>query len=193
MAAYIAEQALLEKARGMDQEALAAVYDRFADRIYRYLYRRVGDPEVAEDLTAQTFTRMLEALHTGRQWHTSFHAWLYRIAHNLAVDYFRQKTRMQTVSLEPHQALKATRAAVDPFAETVKRLQRETLVQALEYLTPDQAQVIRLRFLEGYTIAEVAQIMGKTEGAVKALQFRAIARLRVLLEEHANLVTAEIA
>lgn len=191
MAAYVAEQALLERARGLDQEALAAVYDRFSDRIYRYLYRRVGDPEVAEDLTAMTFTRMLEALHTGRQWHTSFHAWLYRIAHNLAVDYFRQKNRVQTVAIEPHQALKASHPEVDPFTETVKRLQRETLMQALGHLTKDQAQVIRLRFLEGYTIAEVARMMGKTEGAVKALQFRAICRLRSLLEPHANLAVAE--
>ncbi len=182
MAAHNADQALLEKARALDQETLATIYDEYADKIYRYIYHRVGDPDVAEDLTALTFTKMLEAIHSGKEWHTSLSGWLYRIAHNVVVDHFRKKGRAQMVSLEAGLPLRAQGEDVDPYAEAAKSLEREALRRAIGQLTPDQATVIVMRFLEGYSIAEVARAMGKTEGAIKALQFRAIARLKELMK-----------
>ncbi len=180
MAADVAESRLYEQARALDQGALATIYDTYSDKIYRYIYHRVGDPDVAEDLTALTFTKMLEAIHSGKEWRTSFSGWLYRIAHNLVVDYFRRKGRVQHVSLEAGLPLRAE--GLDPYQEASKTLQQEALRQAISQLTPEQATVIVMRFLEGYSIAEVAKAMGKTEGAVKALQFRAVERLRQLMK-----------
>ncbi len=180
VAADVAESRLYEQARALDQGALATIYDTYSDKIYRYIYHRVGDPDVAEDLTALTFTKMLEAIHSGKEWRTSFSGWLYRIAHNLVVDYFRRKGRVQHVSLEAGLPLRAE--GLDPYQEASKTLQQEALRQAISQLTPEQATVIVMRFLEGYSIAEVAKAMGKTEGAVKALQFRAVERLRQLMK-----------
>ncbi len=182
VADHNADQVLLERVRALEPEALAAIYDAYADKIYRYIYHRVGDADLAEDLTALTFTKMLEAIHSGREWHTSFSGWLYRIAHNLVVDHFRKKGRAQMVSLDTGLPLRAPEKEVDPFQEAARTLEQEALRRAISQLTPEQATVIVMRFLEGYSIAEVAKAMGKTEGAVKALQFRAIARLRELMK-----------
>ena len=179
MAADIVDRQVYERARALDQQALAAIYDAYSERIYRYIYHRVGDPEVAEDLTALTFTKMLEAIHSGREWRTSFSGWLYRIAHNLVVDHFREKGRARQVSLESGLPLRAT--DVDPFEAALRSLRHDALRAAISQLTDDQANVIVLRFLEGYSIAEAARILGKTEGAIKALQFRAVERLRKIM------------
>ncbi len=179
MAADTVDRNLFERALALDGDALAAIYDMYSDRIYRYIYHRVGDPDVAEDLTALTFTKMLEAIHSGREWRTSFSGWLYRIAHNLVVDHFREKGRARQVSLEAGLPLRATGA--DPLEAAERSLQRDALRKAISHLTEDQANVIVLRFIEGYSIAEVAKRLGKTEGAIKALQFRAVERLRRLM------------
>jgi len=181
VAANNADSQVYERVRALDPSALAQIYDMYSTKIYRYIYHRVGDPDVAEDLTALTFTKMLEAIHSGRDWHTSFSGWLYRIAHNVVVDYFRKKGRAQYVTLDTGLPLRAE--DMDPFQEAAKTLQREALRRAIDQLTPDQATVIVMRFLEGYSIAEVAKVMGKTEGAVKALQFRAVERLRHLMKD----------
>ncbi|NPA90587.1 MAG: sigma-70 family RNA polymerase sigma factor [Chloroflexi bacterium] len=183
MAADVAERGVLERAKALDTRALERIYDQYSDRIYRYIYHRVGDPDVAEDLTALTFTKMLEAIHSGKEWRTSFSGWLYRIAHNVVVDHYRKKGRAQQVSLDTGLPLRAEKA--DPFQAAAKSLQVEALREAINQLTPEQADVIVMRFLEGYSIAEVAERLGKTEGAVKALQFRAIERLRRLMKDAA--------
>jgi len=179
VAADIARRGTFERAKALDTRALESIYDEYSEKIYRYIYHRVGDPDVAEDLTALTFTKMLEAIHSGKGWRTSFSGWLYRIAHNIIVDYYRQKGRAQHVSLEAGLPLRAENA--DPFQAAARSLQQEALREAINQLTPEQAHVIVMRFLEGYSIAEVAEAMGKSEGAVKALQFRAVERLRRLM------------
>ncbi len=181
MAADTVDRQIYERARALDADALATIYEKYADRIYRYIYHRVGDQDVAEDLTALTFTKMLEAIHSGREWRSSFSGWLYRIAHNLVVDHFREKGRAHHVSLDTGLPLHATDR--DPFEEAVRSVRHDVLRAAISRLTEDQATVIVMRFLEGYSIAEVAQALGKTEGAIKALQFRAVERLRRLLSE----------
>ena len=173
------ETTLLSRAARSDPEAIASLYDQYAPRIYSYIYHRLNDPDVAEDLTAQVFLRMIEALDTERGWHSSFSGWLYRIAHNLVIDYYRRRTRAAYSSLEDSPNLPAIGG--DPYYAATMKLENDILLRAVNELTEEQAQVITLRFLEGLSIAEVASAMDNTDGAIKALQYRAVASLRRLV------------
>jgi RNA polymerase sigma-70 factor (ECF subfamily) len=174
------QQALLERASRAEPAALGEVYDQYADRIYAYIYRRVGQAEVAEDLTGQVFMRMLEAIRTGQGWRSSFSGWLYRIAHNLVIDYYRRRGRVTLVDIDEAAPIRATLG--DPVRSAETQLNREQLRAALFQLTEEQAQVITLRFMEERSIAEVADLMDKTEGAIKALQYRAVLALRRVMQ-----------
>ncbi len=177
----VTEKRLLEQARAFDEEALAKLYDQYAPRIYAYLYRRVQDAQLAEDLTGEVFLRVLQAIRSERFWHTSFRAWLYRIAHNLVVDHYR-KQPPGVVALDEQPI--ASDESEDVEAMLAERLSHQRLQEALRCLTPDQQQVIALRFGERMTAREVAEVMGKSVGAVEALQHRALASLRRILEEN---------
>lgn len=170
---------LLERLRRGEREALATIYDEYSPAIYRYLYRRVSNARIAEDLTGQTFLKLLEAIHKDQLWHTSFKSWLYRIAHNLVVDYYRKHKSKRLVELHEH--LEGNQPKLDQTI--IQRLDLQRVQYALQYLTEEQAQVIVLRFGEGLSNREVANIMGKSEGAIKALQHRALKALRQLLTE----------
>jgi RNA polymerase sigma-70 factor (ECF subfamily) len=174
------QEELLERASRAEPAALGAVYDQYADRIYAYIYHRVGQAEVAEDLTGQVFMRMLEAIRTGQGWRTSFSGWLYRIAHNLVVDYYRRRGRVTLIDIDEATPIRATEG--DPVRSTESLLNREQLRAALFQLTEEQAEVITLRFMEERSIAEVADLMDKTEGAIKALQYRAVLALRRVMQ-----------
>ena len=174
------ERDLLNRASRADPEALGQLYDQYVDRIYNYIYHRVGQAELAEDLTAQVFARMLEAIRDGRAWRTSFSGWIYRIAHNLVIDYYRRRHRATFVELE--EAHPIPTAETDPLRRVEARLESERLRAALGKLTEEQAEVITLRFLEELSIAEVAATMDKTEGAIKALQYRAVLALRRVMQ-----------
>ncbi len=171
---------LLERASLGDPVALSKLYDQYVQRIYRYVYRRVGQAELAEDITAQVFMRMLESVRTGRGWLTSFSGWLYRIAHNLVIDHYRRQRRATFVDIEDVSPLRSPDG--DPLKTVESRLDVERMRGALIQLTEEQAQVITLRFLEDLSIAEVADMMNKTEGAIKALQYRAILALRRVMQ-----------
>jgi RNA polymerase sigma-70 factor (ECF subfamily) len=173
------QQALLDRASRADPAALGALYDQYSPRIYTYVYHRVGHAEVAEDLTGQVFMRMLEAVRSGRTWRTSFSGWLYRIAHNLVIDYYRRRGRASFVDLDD---VDPVRSEADPLGAIEAKLDSERLQSALSRLTDEQAEVITLRFLEGLSIAEVATIMNKNEGAIKALQYRAVMALRRVMQ-----------
>lgn len=177
------DEQLLDRARAYDAEALAAIYDRYEAKIYSYVYHRVGNPSVAQDLTSQVFLRMLEAIQGERAWKTSFSGWLYRIAHNLVIDHYRRRGRATQVSFDDVPTLVAK--TDDPEHAAERMLAAEGLRTAINRLTEEQAQVVTLRFLEDLSIAEVAAAMGKTEGAVKALQYRAVMSLRRLMENQA--------
>lgn len=168
---------LLEQARDYDTQALAEIYDRYAGPIYRYLYRILGDAAQAEDLTSEVFLRLLQVLDTPRAPRARLQGWLYRVAHNLAMDCFRQGAKASTMALDE----RLTAAGDTPSDVVEKQQTQQRLRQAIGQLTRDQQQVILLRFGEGFKVAEVAQLMGKSEGAVKILQHRAIKRLRKLL------------
>lgn len=175
----LSEDELLERAEQFDEDALGELYDRYELKIYNYIYRRTSNQTLAEDLTAQVFLRMLEAIHNDKTWHSSFSGWLYRIAHNLVIDHYRMRDRQKQVSLDDAPVMP------DPGNNPVRAaeiaLDAEYLRSAIRRLTDEQAQVITLRFLEGYSFNEIAGMMDKTEGAVKALQHRAVSTLRQLM------------
>lgn len=173
-------QTLLDCAARAEPSALGMLYDRFFQRIYNYIYHRVGQAELAEDLTAQVFVKMLEAVGQGRGWQSSFTGWLFRIAHNLVVDHYRRKKRSTVVTLDDAAPLPSP--AGDPVRGSEAESDREQLRVALGRLTEEQAQVIILRFLEDLSIAEVAVAMDKTEGAIKALQYRAVLAMRRVMQ-----------
>jgi RNA polymerase sigma-70 factor (ECF subfamily) len=163
------ERILLERAKQYDEAALGELY----------VYRRVGSAQLAEDLTGDAFVRVIQAIQSERFWHTSFQAWLYRIAHNLVVDYFRRQPQMTELDLDEWFAV----ADDDPHAAVAHALSYQQLGAALRHLTPDQQQVLALRFGEGMATREVAEVIDKTVGAVEALQHRALAALRRILEK----------
>ena len=172
------ERELLERAKQRDEAALGELYDRYAPRIYAYVYRRVGDAFLAEDLTGDVFVRVIQAIQAERFWHTSFQAWLYRIAHNLVVDHFRKQSPVAELELD--EGLVA--AEDDPVSAVAERLSYGQVKAAISRLTPDQQQVLALRFGEGMKAREVAAVIGKSVGAVEALQHRALAALRRVIE-----------
>ena len=172
------ERVLLKRARQYDEAALGELYDQYAPRIYAYVYRRVGDACLAEDLTGDVFVRVIQAIQSERLWHTSFRAWLYRIAHNLVADHYRRQRPVVESELDE----RLVAAEDDPVSAVAEQLSRQRLRAAISRLTPDQQQVLALRFGEGMKAREVAEVMGKSVGAIEALQHRALAALRRVLK-----------
>ena len=174
------EYALLKRAQAYEVEAIGELYDHYAPLIYAYLYRRVQDAQLAEDLTSEVFVRVLQAIQDERFWHTSFRAWLYRIAHNQVVDYYRQQARAMVLPLEDD-ILPDDGDDLEITHEEKRTY--EMVGAAVRRLTPDQQQVLALRFGEQMKTQEVAEIMEKSAGAVEALQHRALAALRKMVNQ----------
>ena len=171
---------LLGQIRSGDEQALARAYDEYAPAIYRYAYRLTGHEGTAQDVTSETFHKLLAALRNGGGPTDNLSAWLYRVAHNVVVDGYRHQPDDPPVPLDqaPEIPVAGRQEAVVEQEERVARAR-----SALQKLTSLQQQVIGLRFLEGLSIRETAGVMEKTEGAVKALQYRATNSLRRILEE----------
>lgn len=172
------DQMLLEQARQYDSQALAEIYDLYSLSIYHYLYRFVGEAHTAEDLTSEVFLKLIRALDTARAPRDQLQGWLYRVARNLAVDWYRKRGKQEPLSLRED----LVPTGESPLAGLEKEQDRQQLREALLELTPDQQQVLLLRFAQELKIGEVAQMMGKSEGAVKLLQYRATRRLQKLLD-----------
>ncbi|HEY8346056.1 MAG TPA: sigma-70 family RNA polymerase sigma factor [Symbiobacteriaceae bacterium] len=162
-----------------DPEAFGHLYDLYFARIYAYIYRRTGDRQAAEDLTSETFTKALANIRSYRYTGQPFVAWLYRIASNAVTDYHR--SRRVTASLDRVAPLPASEG--DPVEEALRLDDQEAIARAIATLSPDQQDVILLRFSGGLKLREIAQVTGKTEGAVKALMFRALGGLKGKLRE----------
>lgn len=171
---------LLRAAQQFDDRALARIYQMYSDRIFRYVFFRVGERNRAEDLTGEVFVRMLENIgnfRIGAQGHAlALTGWVFRIAHNLIIDeYRRQKVRVEA---EPQYDDDDDNDIADPDMSLEIHLTRADLQSALKRLTDEQQTVILLRFDQGLTNGEISHILGKTETAVKALQRRALAALQ---------------
>lgn len=161
-----------------DPAAFDGLYLLFADRVYRYLLARVGEPDLAEDVAAQVFLRLIEKIDIYRIGPRDnvaiFSAWLYRLAHNKMVDVLRSHKRAQESPLEH-----AEHVAEAPILEAIEaQLDFERILATLQFLNEQQREVIVLRFVEELSISETAELMQKSEGAVKALQHRALESLR---------------
>jgi RNA polymerase sigma-70 factor, ECF subfamily len=166
---------LVERAQRGDRSALEELYLLHFDRIYSYLHMSVGSRHDAEDLTTQTFVKMLEAI--GRfQWRSvPFSAWLFRIAHNLAMDHFRASRRWQPEEEIP-EAVQGEETSAEEQA--LVSLGETSMLELIDRLSPEQRQVLTLKFVFRFSNGETAAILEKTEGAVKSLQHRALASLQ---------------
>jgi len=166
---------LVERAQAGEREALEELYLIYFDRIYSYLHITVGNRHDAEDLTTQTFLRMLEAIGKFRFGSAPFSAWLFRIAHNLSMDHFRANKRWQPEEEVPEIPGSEERSAED---EAFRSIGRRSMLELIEGLSHEQQQVLTLKFVFNFSNAEAAAILGKTEGAVKSLQHRALVSLQ---------------
>jgi RNA polymerase sigma-70 factor (ECF subfamily) len=170
---------LVDRAQKGDRQALEELYLIHFDRIYSYLHVSVGNRHDAEDLTTQTFLKMLESINKFRWQSAPFSAWLFRIAHNLAMDHFRASRRWQPEEEVPEpQADESTSAEESAFESIGQR----SMMELIDELSGEQQQVLTLKFVFNFSNAEAATILGKTEGAIKSLQHRALVSLQKQLE-----------
>ncbi len=166
---------LVTRAKQGERGALEELYLLHFDRIYGYLHLSVGNRHDAEDLTTQTFLRMLESIGRFRWQSAPFSAWLFRIAHNLAMDHFRATKRWQPEEEVPEPEGAEESSAEDAALESIGR---QSMFELIENLSPEQKQVLTLKFVFNFSNGDAATILGKTEGAVKSLQHRALASLQ---------------
>jgi len=178
----------IERARAGDQQALGAVYDWYLPRVYRYVLSRVGHVAEAEDLTEDIFLRMLGAITDYKKTSVPFSAWLFRIARNHVVSYYRRNGDRRD-----HGALTETMAdnRLDPAAIVETQFMMGEVVEAVQRLPEAQRDVIALRFAVGLSIAETAHVLGKRQGNVKALQHKAVTRLQKILLAEPKPLSAE--
>ena len=171
------EAALLINARRLDEDALAAIYDKYSTGLYRYAYRNLGDVSQAEDCVAETFTRLLSALSKGGGPRKHLQAYLYRTAHNWIMDYYRREPPPEKEYKDKPDIFEITSL----YESADNAAQKDKVRAAMEKLTKNQQQVIALKFLEGWNNKEIAQALSKPIGSVNALQSRALASLRRIL------------
>jgi RNA polymerase sigma-70 factor, ECF subfamily len=166
---------LVAQAQQGDRDALEELYLEHFDRIYSYLHMTVGNRHDAEDLTTQTFLRMLESIGRFKWGSAPFSAWLFRIAHNLAMDHFRSRRRWQ-----PEEEVPEPAGAVESSAEeeAIRLLSSQSMFDLIDQLAHEQRHVLILKFVFDFSNAETATVLDKTEGAVKSLQHRALASLQ---------------
>ena len=181
------EEILLQRAQLYDVEALTELYDRYAPLVYTYLYRRVQDAQTAEDLTGDVFLSVLEAIHSEKYWRTSFRAWLYRIAGNKVADYYRELSRVKTY---PEDNVPISNID-SPDTALMEKQSHTVLNSAISTLAPSQQEVLTLRFGQRLKTREVAEILGKSVGAVEALQNRALNALRKKLKSQAQSISSD--
>jgi RNA polymerase sigma-70 factor (ECF subfamily) len=168
-------RALVERAQAGERDALEELYLIHFDRIYSYLHMTVGNRHDAEDLTTQTFLKMLESIGRFRWQSVPFSAWLFRIAHNLAMDHFRAGRRWQPEEEVPEPHGSEERSAEE---QAMHSIGRASMLEMIEDLSPEQQQVLTLKFVFNFSNGEAATILGKTEGAIKSLQHRALVSLQ---------------
>jgi RNA polymerase sigma-70 factor (ECF subfamily) len=172
------ETRLLQRAKQYDQQALVEIYDLYSPALYRYAMRLLNNPDLAEECVSESFIRLLSALrnHGGPRKH--LRAYLYRIAHNWITDQYRKPTIQRPVDDFEQQA----DTAATPAQQMDAFLEQEKVRTAIRNLTPDQRQVVTLKFYEGWSNAEIASSLDKPVGAIKSLQHRALKALRKSLK-----------
>ncbi len=176
---------LVQRAQAGDTEAFGLIYDRYLDTVFRFIYFRVSTRQLAEDLTSETFLRALRRIGSFTWQGRDLGAWLVTIARNLVADHFKSgRYRLEVSTAEVLDADRPDRGPEgSPEAAVLDKLTNQTLLEAVKRLNPEQQECIVLRFLQGFSVAETARTMSKNEGAIKALQYRAVRSLARLLPE----------
>ncbi len=176
---------IVRRAQDGDPDAFGEIYDRYIDTVFKYIYFRVGSRPLAEDLTSETFLRALRRIGSVSWQGRDLGAWLVTIARNLIADHYKSgKYRLEVATADMLDADQEDHGPDgSPEAAVLERLTNVTLLEAVKKLNPEQQECIVLRFLQGLSVTETAQAMGKNEGAIKALQYRAVRSLGRLLPE----------
>lgn len=183
-ARYISAQALqewdlIQRAQQFEDSALTWLYQTYYPKVYNYAFLHLGDAAMAEDLASDVMVKVLESLKDYRFRGVPFAAWVFRIARNRIIDVHRRRKRRGEVDLKED----LVAGFDDPTAAAERAFHRSQLQSALLLLTEEQRQTIILKFIEGFDNASVAQILGRSQGAIKSLQHRALASLRRILAE----------
>jgi RNA polymerase sigma-70 factor (ECF subfamily) len=179
------EAQLIEQAKS-DPEAFGRLYELYVEKIYNYIYYRLGNHHDAEDLTAKVFYRALNHIARYNNKGVPFAAWLYRIAHNLVANWHRDRSRRQWVGLEDVDLSSDKQESPQLAAERAN--ERDLLLVALKRLPRERQELLVLKFVERMSNAEIGQVLGRSEGAIKSLYHRTLVSLKELLAEHENLV-----
>jgi RNA polymerase sigma-70 factor, ECF subfamily len=173
------EESLVRRAQQNDEQALSRLYEEYFERVYRYVVVRVGNRLDAEDITSQVFIKVVQSLPSYKLRGVPFSAWLFRIARNQVIDHVRKRSvKIETAWIEPSAA-----SQEDPTKLAELNVAIDELMKALVLLTTAQREVIEFRFIAELSIAETAETMGKSEGAIKALQYSALVSLRKHLSD----------
>jgi RNA polymerase sigma-70 factor (ECF subfamily) len=169
------EEVLLHASQG-DRDSFGLLYERYIDRIFNYVYYRTGNTHDAEDLTARVFQRAMNHIHNYTDRGVPFSAWLYRIAHNLIANWHRDRSRRQEIPLNEVPVLPSREDR--PETTLVRSQEQDSLLRLIRQLPPERQTLLILKFVENMSNAEIGQIMGRSEGAVKSLYHRTLLALR---------------
>jgi RNA polymerase sigma-70 factor (ECF subfamily) len=173
------EWELVRRAQSYEEEAIRVLYETYYPKIYNYSFMQLGDVHAAEDLASDVMLKMIESINSYKFRGLPFGAWIFRIARNRLIDLHRRRKRRGEVDLSET----LSTALANPQALAERALERGQLQIALKHLTDEQRQVIVLKFIEGYDNRSVGKIMGRSEGAIKSLQHRALGALRRILHQ----------
>ncbi|HUF54292.1 MAG TPA: sigma-70 family RNA polymerase sigma factor [Dehalococcoidia bacterium] len=174
----VAEWELVRRAQQFDEDAIHNLYQTYYPKIYNYAFMQMGDVQAAEDLASDVMLKMIEAIGTYKFQGLPFGAWVFRIARNRIIDLHRRRKRRGEVDLSET----ISTALANPQVLAERALERGQIQIALKHLTPEQRQVIVLKFIEGFDNRSVGKIMGRSEGAIKSLQHRALGALRRIMQ-----------
>jgi RNA polymerase sigma-70 factor (ECF subfamily) len=184
MSGMPSEEMELVRRAASDSDAFGELYQRYVRRIYNYIYYRTGDYQDAEDLSARVFQKALRHVATFEDKGVPFSAWLYRIAHNLVANWHRDRSRKPVVPLDDYAV--ESDGSIHPEAQAVAMEENHMLLEAVRRLPPDRQQLLILKFVERLPNAQIGEIMGRTEGAIKSLYHRTLIALRMQIEQMAK-------
>jgi RNA polymerase sigma-70 factor (ECF subfamily) len=170
------EADVLKRASQGERDAFGELYERYIDRIFNYVYYRTGNTHDAEDLTARVFQRAMNHIHNYTDRGVPFSAWLYRIAHNLVANWHRDRSRKQEIPITDMPVLPAK--GEHPETKLVSTEEQSALLKLIRKLPPERQHLLILKFVENLSNAEIGQIMGRSEGAIKSLYHRTLLALR---------------
>ncbi|MFC1991122.1 RNA polymerase sigma factor [Chloroflexota bacterium] len=170
------ERLVIQAVNG-NTDAFGDLYTIFVEKIYRYVFHHINSKTAAEDITGEVFLKAWRAISSCRGKENAFSPWLYRIAHNQMVDEIRKRQRRPALELENVETIRDSESNVEGYSE------QQELLKVIDHLPPNQRQVIILKFIEGMDTREIAKIMGKSEGAIRVMQMRALSALKKELEK----------